>query len=251
MLKKLQHDNRGIASALYIILAVVVVAAIGFVGWRIADNKNKPLANSTNTSSTSSTQSTNTSVSSTCLALYHDNNLCRFSDASTDFTKTAYTANITESENGTNSTMTLESDGKGNTSLKGSSDGQVIDAITLNGNTYIQSNGSGPWIEYSTGQTAPTTNPTSNMNIGVGSSGITFKSDGTAACGSLTCLKYQVTDSAMPKATQYVLFDNSNYKLREWQYSDGSGNSTDMTVTYTSVNITAPTPVESFSSLSQ
>jgi outer membrane lipoprotein-sorting protein len=85
------------------------------------------------------------------------------------------------------------------------------------------------------------------MNIGVGSAGVSFKYIGTEACGSLTCYKYQVTDSTTPSATQYVWFDNSSYKLRQWQYSDGSGNTTDMTVTYATVNITKPSPVEDLS----
>lgn len=78
-------------------------------------------------------------------------------------------------------------------------------------------------------------------------SGITYKALGTVACGSLTCYKYQVTDSTTPTATQYAWFDNKNYELRQWQYTD-SGDTDDITISYGAVNITKPSPVQSVSS---
>ena len=248
MFKKIQQDNKGIGHLLYIILVLVVVAIIGVAGWYVfGKNKTPTNSNSSNTGSSSSSSTTSNGASSSCLSTYHDANLCHFSEFSNDFAKTAYTAKITETASSTTSTMTLKSDGKGNTDLTGSSGGSTINSIMLDGTTYIQNNGSGPWIEYPSGTSAPSTSPTSNMNIGVGSSGVSFKYINTQACGSLTCFKYQVTDAASPGATQYVLFDNSNYELREWQYTDSSG-TTDMTVSYGTVNITKPSPVESFSS---
>jgi cytoskeletal protein RodZ len=247
-MKQHKQDERGITHLLVIVIVVIVVAAIAAVGWKVA-NKAKPTTPTSSTSASSSTASTTASSTSdsSCLAAYHDSNLCKFAANSNTFDKTAYTAKITDVQSGTTSTMTLESDGKGNTDLTGTSGGSTINSITLNGTTYIQNNGSGPWIEYPSGASSPASNPTSNMNIGVGSAGITFKAVGTQACGSLTCYKYQIIDSAMPSATQYALFDNSSYKLREWQYSDSNGDSTTMTVSYQAVNITAPSPVESLS----
>lgn len=242
MHKKLQQDEQGIGHVLVVILVLVVIAAIAVVGWKVASNKKSSTSGSSSSNSSTAAAST---ADSSCLATYHDNNLCKFAANSTDFDKTAYTANLTVTQSGTTSTMTLESDGKGNTELAGTSDGQTFNSITLDSVTYIQSGSSDPWIEYPSGTSAPTTNPTSTMNIGVGSSGITYKSLGTAACGSLTCFKYQVSDSSTPSATQYAWFDSSSYKLREWQYNDGSGNTTDMTITYGNVNITKPSPVES------
>jgi outer membrane lipoprotein-sorting protein len=85
------------------------------------------------------------------------------------------------------------------------------------------------------------------MNIGVGTAGLSFKNLGTEACGSLTCYKYQVSDTAIP-GKQYVWFDTSSYKLRRWQYINGS-DTTDMTLSYSTVTITAPSPVQSVSQL--
>lgn len=247
MSKKLRADQRGVAHLLYVVLVLVVVAGIGFAAWRISDKHKATTVGSAAVSTTANTAASKAAVSS-CLSTYHDSRLCNFAANSTSFEKTAYTASVTSTQSGTTSNLTLASDGKGNTKLTGTANGETFNSVTLNGVTYLQSGGTGPYIEYPTGSTAPTTDPTSSMNIGVGNSGITFKYLGTAACGSLTCYKYQVADSTMPGTTQYVWFDNSNYQLRQWQATDSSGNTTDMTITYGSVNITAPTDVESLSS---
>jgi outer membrane lipoprotein-sorting protein len=78
------------------------------------------------------------------------------------------------------------------------------------------------------------------MNIGVGSAGITYKEIDTEACGSLTCFKYQISDSASPGTTQFAWFDNQSYLLRQWKYTDNAGNSTDMTISYEPISISAP-----------
>ncbi|HUD07375.1 MAG TPA: hypothetical protein VMR34_05820 [Candidatus Saccharimonadales bacterium] len=248
MSKKLSSDERGVAHVLYVVLVVIVIAGIGVVGWKVASKHKSPTSGTSSTASTSSNTAASKAADSTCLATYHDTRICNFASNSTSFAKTAYTAALNITQSGATSTLTLENDGKGNTKLTGSANGQEFNSITLNGVTYVQSGGTGAWIEYPTGTTAPTTNPTSSMNIGVGSSGVTFKYLGTAACGSLTCYKYQVSDSLMPGTTQYVWFDNSSYQLRQWQATDSSG-TTDMTITYGSVNITVPSPVESLSSI--
>ncbi len=246
MIKKIQHDEKGVAQLLVVLLAVIVIAAVAFAGWEVTKNhKSSPV------SSKSSSTTASTTADSSCLTTYHDNNLCKFAANSTVFDKSAFTATLKTDQQGTASTMTLENDGKGNTKLTTTGGGQTLNAITLNGNSYVQTNSTGPWMEYPSGATAPTSDPTSSMKIGVGSSGITYKALGTAACGSLTCFKYQVTDSATPNATQVAFFDNDSYKLREWQYNDGSGNTTDMTISYGAVTISKPTPVQSYTAPAQ
>jgi prepilin-type N-terminal cleavage/methylation domain-containing protein len=248
---KLKQDNRGF-SAVEMVVVIVVLAVIGAVGYVVYKNHNK----STPTSSSSSTNSGQsngaaTAADTSCLATYHDANLCHFAGNSTNFDKTAYMATLKQTNSqGTTTDMTLASDGKGNTSLVATSGGQQISSISLNGNTYIQSGSGTTWIEYPSGSSANTsqaTNPTSGMSIGVGSSGITYKAEGTASCGSLTCYKYQILDSAQPSTTQYAWFDNSSYKLREWQSTDSTNGTLTMNITYQTVNITAPSPVQQYS----
>ena len=242
---KLRKNQQGLAHIAMVVLVILVLVAIGLVGWKVATSR-KTSTNSSSSSSTTSSTSSSASTSS-CMAQYHDNRICSFATSANSFSKTAYTATLTITQSGATSSATLENDGKGNTELSTTGNGSTLNSITLNGKTYIQSGGTGTWIEYSTGSSAPTTNPTSDMNIGVGSTGISFKYITTESCGSLNCYKYQVTDSATPSSTQYVWFDTSAYKLRQWQATDASGNTTLMTISYTSVNITTPSPVQQFS----
>lgn len=248
MNRKLRWDEQGIAHILLIVLGVVVIAGVAGVGYKVANNKKTTNTNTSGTSSHSSSSGSNVGTETTCLATYHDSNLCHFASNAASFTKTAYTATLTLVQQGSGtSTTTLKNDGKGNTELTGSGSGAVINAITLDGVMYVQSNDTGPWIEYPTGSTAPTSNPTSNMDIAVGATTTSFKSLGKEACGNLTCYKYEIDSKLTPDTKQVVWFDTSSYKLREWNYSDANGDSTDMKVAYGSVTITKPSPVESLS----
>lgn len=242
---KLFADERGIAMVVELVLVVVVLAAVGY-GFYVyhMHQAAKPLATIDDSAAAGKSSGPSVAADASCVATYHDANLCHFAGNSTDFNKTAYKATVTETQSGQTSSIVLENDGKGNTSLSGSSGGSQINTIELAGVTYVESGST--WIKYpaSSGASA-TSNPTSSMNIGVGASGITYKEVDTEACGSLTCFKYQVTDSASPGATQFAWFDNKSYLLREWKYTDGSGNSTDMNIAYQAITISAPSPVES------
>jgi hypothetical protein len=239
-LTKSLSDERGVAMVVEIILVAVVLAAIGYAAYayHMAQTKKTPAA-------TKTTASTSVTVDASCIATYHDANLCHFASNSTSLNKMAYKATITEVTSGQSSSIVLENDGKGGTSLSGSSGGTQINTIELAGATYLETGGT--WIKYPSGSSAAATNPTSSMNLGVGATGISYKEIDTEACGNLTCFKYQVTDSTSAGATQFAWFDNKSYLLREWKYTDGSGNSTDMNISYQNITITAPSPVESFS----
>lgn len=248
-MKKHIRAQQGFAALILFVLLIIVALAVGgFAAWRVVSNhRNHNSANNGTTSSSSSTGSNSASTESSCLATYHDSNLCHFAAFSDSIEKTSYTATLSVTQSGQSSTMTLKNDGKGNNELVMSGAGQTVDSIVLGSKTYVRSGGSGPWIEYDSGAQAPVTNPTSSMNIGVGTAGLSFKNLGTEACGSLTCYKYQVSDTAIP-GKQYVWFDTSSYKLRRWQYINGS-DTTDMTLSYSTVTITAPSPVQSVSQL--
>ncbi len=246
MKKHMRAQEQGFAPLiLFVLLIIVVLGVASFAAWRVVSDHRSNNSNGNGSGTSSSSGSTATETS--CLATYHDSNLCHFAAFSNAIDKTAYTATLNVTQSGQTSMMTLKADGKGNNQLNMSGNGETVNSITLNGKIYVQSGGNGTWLEYDTGAQAPVSNPTSNMNIGVGSAGITFKNLGTEACGSLTCYKYQVSDTALP-GTQYVWFDTGSYKLRRWQYSNGS-DSTDMSLSYNAVTITAPSPVESISQL--
>lgn len=71
----------------------------------------------------------------------------------------------------------------------------------------------------------------------------TYKRIAKEACGSLTCLKYQVIDPANTGSTEYIWFDTKNYALRKTR-SEAKDVITETTFSYDKINIVAPSPVK-------
>ncbi len=244
-MKNFRHNQQGIAHIIILVLALIVIGAVAGVGYEVMS---KARTSSNSTTSTTAVK-TNTAIDSKCLATYHDNNLCRFSTNASALNNSSYVASLTiESPSGETSTIALKNDGKGNTELTTTGGGQTFNTISLNGNSYIQTGGSSTWTEYPAGVQSPTlqVNPSSKLDLATDTPNLTFKAIGKSACGSLSCYKYQLTDSSTPDKTQYILFDNHSYLLREWQASDSTTGKVDMKMNYQAVNITAPSPVQVF-----
>ena len=234
---KTPKNQRGLAHIALAAIIVVIATAIGVAAWRIsASNKtstggNKPV--------------TNKAVQSACLKEINDANLCKFA---ANFTlNTPYKAVATVTGSSSDGTMTILTDGKGNTSLSSNAGGQQLDSITLDNSTYIKDASSGTWMKYTSSASTDSSNPANNLKISTSDltngGTISYKALGKEACGSLTCFKYQQIDKSNTTATQYVWFDDQNYQLQRFSYSDPTTGTTDMTFTYQAVNITAPSPV--------
>lgn len=243
---RLRDQEQGIGHVLMVVLVVVVLGVIGFAGYTVANKSNPKASTKTTTTTTTSEQS---ATNSGCVAAYHDANLCKFStNASLD--KVAYKATLTVVNDQGTSNMTLQHDTKGNTSSTITGSGQTIGTVMLDGNSYIQATSGGVWYEYPKGSSTDSSSsdasdPTSSMKLVLGA-GITYKPEGKEACGSLTCFKYEVTDTATPNTVQTVWFDTQHYLLREWKAVD-STDTTDMQISYpSSVTISKPSPVQLF-----
>lgn len=228
------RNQRG--DAMLIIVVIVALVIIGGILW-YATHYSKSVAT---TPAAKSTQSA-------CMKLYNDNTICNFAVTAAAFSTTGYTATATSTANGTNTSLTIKNDGKGNTAVTTSAAGQTESYITLNGNTYLQQPG-GSWVEYpASSSPAPgtTTNPTSNIkfNFSAGSQQSTFKKLDTESCGNLTCIKYQVTDPSSPGNTFNVWIDTTKYQMQRWQSTMSDGSSINMNFTYGTITISTPSPV--------
>ena len=248
---KQRSNQQGVAHLLFIVLGVVVVAAIGFAAWKVSSNSKSTTSSS---SSTSKTAAVNTAaLADACNKAVKDANLCKF--ASHYNPNASYKAVDTSTTTEGNGTLTILSDGKGNSSVLSSANGVDTSFVSLNGATYLQDPSSGTWIKYSSGSGAPTTNnPADGLKLSASDitagGTISYTNLGTEACGSLTCYKYQVNDTTQPVATEYVWFSNSDYQLHEF-YVKNSNGTNDMTFTYQNVSITAPSPVQDYSTPTQ
>lgn len=257
-----ESDQRGIAHLLLVVIIVVVLAAIGFAGWKVASNKkNNSGANSTTSTpaESASAKSAASAAESVCLGKYHDKDLCKFvaAETATPFEKSSVKITMTGTSNGTQGTWVMEQDGKGNNSLSMNGGGQMINMITLNGQSYTQMSTGGPWITYgasgAAGSTSSQGTPDSSLTSFLSSLSTTsFTKLGKEACGSLTCFKYQIIDSTSPGATQYVWFDTGQHLMRQY-FESGVGGGSDsmtMTISYQKVTISKPSPVQDMSATS-
>ena len=243
----LRGQEQGLGHVLLAIIIVVVLGVIGFAGYTVA-NRNSPKASTKTTTTTSSSEKSADDTG--CVSTYHDANLCKFA-GNANLDKLAYKATATVAGSDSPGEFTVESDGKGNSSVSTTGAGQTFNAITLDGNSYIQTGS--VWYEYpkdsSTNDASNTgdTNPASGVDLVLGS-GVTYKPEGTEACGSLTCFKYEVTDTAQPSSVQTVWFDNQHYLIRRWQSADTADGKTTTTILEVSypgnVTITKPSPVQ-------
>ena len=146
---------------------------------------------------------------------------------------------------------TLQHDSKNNSSITYTSADKQLAEINYNGATDVQEGAGTTWLEYSSSSAAASAgipNPVNSFELKFNSgnsNGYTAIKDGTSTCGNLTCDKYQIKVTSQPTMTQYVWFDNTNYLLREYSYSNSStGTSADITFTYPTVTIAAPSPVQ-------
>jgi hypothetical protein len=221
----------------------------------MAGKSNQPpgVAASSSASSPAGTIVSSGTVYNTCLAKFHDTDLCRFAatESAQPLTKTSYQATMTSTQSGTTTTLVFQQNGKGDTAIAtngGSSASPGLNSITYKGNTYIEDGSA--WIKYPAASTpAQSANPSSSLSFmsSLVSKNLT-KAD-SEACGSMTCLKYQLVDSATPNTTAYLWFDTQHYLLREWSSSDPTNGSIDMKISYQPVSISAPSPVENLSAV--
>jgi outer membrane lipoprotein-sorting protein len=248
-MKKLSSDESGLSHVVLVILIVGVVAAIGIVGWRVM-NKNK-------TDNSSGTVVVKTDkAEAQCNHVYHDKNLCKFASSGANFEKLSYVAVDTAKDtSGQTSTINIQSDGKGNSSVASAGGGASFASVSIGSTVYIKDNANNVWIKYPPTQASASQNPTKDIKADFSDSStpadkqIKYKSLGKEKCGNLTCYKYQVIDPSSPNVTQYVWFDTKDYRLQRWS-SSGADGSNDFVITYKSVKVNTPSPVQAAPSAS-
>lgn len=242
-----KYDQRGLAHLAAILIVVVLVAVIGFAGWKVA-SKNK---SGSGNSSKSNAVVSDKQVESACNAQLHDKDLCKFA-SNYNLSNVPYKATITTTGSNGNTLTEMQVDGKNNSSMvtkQGSTETAAF--ITLNKSSYIKDESSGVWTKYTDNSSAPTeSSPTSDIKIDnnnlTENNTISYKALGKEACGKLKCFKYQIVDSQNPGTTQYIWFDDKDYMMQRFYVKDANGTS-DMVFTFTSVTIKEPSPVKDFS----
>lgn len=132
-------------------------------------------------------------------------------------------------------------------------DQEQANVVVYNGTTYLKDYSDGQWIKYASNDPSKPEVTDLKKEFAKGDfksdSGqkITYTKIGSEACGNLKCYKYQVKDPDTP-GDNFLWFDTKDYLLRRITLKDQSS-STDMTITYATVNITEPSPTKEAPSL--
>lgn len=221
----------------WLLAAVVVIG--GGVWLATKDN---------NGGGTTTKTSVNQEVKDKCKTEVGDETFCKFAGAFGAAEAFKVTANTTGPEG--NSVLEMQSDSKDNVQMiVKQNDQEQANIVLYNGTTYSKDYTDGKWFKYGSSDTTKPQVTDLKKEFAKGD----FKADngqkidyvaaGTEKCDNLTCYKYQVKDPTVPTQEGFIWFDTKDYLLRRLTIKDGQTN-TDMMVTYTSVNISEPSPTK-------
>ena len=72
----------------------------------------------------------------------------------------------------------------------------------------------------------------------------TYKKIGKEPCDSRQCFKYQIIDPSAVDRTDYIWFDDREYRLRKTRTESSDGSAAESTYGYENVSIVVPSPVK-------
>jgi len=247
---KINKNQSGMAHMM-IIAVVVVLAAVGGVGYYVM-NKNK---DSAKPAVSKEQAASNKALTDACNKELNDKDFCKFASnwsALTNYKSTITTTSpegttviVAETENADKSKVTTSVGGKESAAY-----------VTIGKDFYTKDEADGAWTKFTddTKSTPVSTNVKDDVKISdfsneAETAKTQYKKIGKEACGNLTCFKYQIIDSSDTATEQFVWFDTHDYLLRRTTTKSADGTS-DMTLSYGGVSVSAPTPVKSSTSTS-
>lgn len=236
MITRLKKNMKGLAQAQLAVLVVIVIAVVGVVAWKVLGN--------------GSSVSVNKEIQSKCQTVVKDDIFCKFAGAFGNVGD--YKTTVSSTVEGSVTTLELANDSKDNSSMVVKQNGQEqASVIVFSGVTYSKDYTDNKWFKYGSGDTGRPESLDLKKEFlksdykGDNGQALQYKKIGTEKCDKLTCYKYQVVDPAKTTETSYLFFDTKSYLLRRATVTDSSNKTNaDMTVTYETVTITAPSPTK-------
>ncbi len=156
----------------------------------------------------------------------------------------------TESKDGTKTTSTWETDGKGNMRITMSGNKQTGGMILLDGVMYIQDVEKKIWYEYASGQGSEQKNnffdvESLKKQFSETKNTVKVTKKGTEACGTRQCNVYDISGDEQAGATTTIYIDTQEYLMRKVVTQSEQGTTT-VEFEYQPVTIVKPSPVQSF-----
>ncbi len=250
-------NQHGLAHLGLLLVAIVVLAAIGFAGWRVMES-NKSKDSSVNNSKTDTSKATDAALQSSelaafseseCLKEYSDDKiLCGSFKAWAEIK--SYSVQTTSTVGGETSISTMQIDGE-NTYMK-SEGALAYEIITVDGISYTKA-GDTWWKQAATptsGTPADSTPTADDFQVDIPeteteAASMKYIRMGEEACGNLTCVKYKLEDAANTETVEYLWIDTKDLMTRKMRSEYiASGEYTEMAYDYNKVSVTTPSPVK-------
>lgn len=229
----------------YKILLVVVLVVVAGGVW-LATKSDGGSGSSGSTAKSSS--SVNKEVQDKCKADVNDELFCKFAGHFASVGDYKVTVNTTDQSGA--SVLELASDSKGNSTMLVKQNGQEQGSvIVFSGTTYSKDYTDGTWFKFSSSDTTKPAALDLKKEFVKGDfkaedgQKIDYKNVGTEKCGNLNCHKYQVVDPTKQGEEGFIWFDTKDYLLRRVTIKNSDTN-TDMSLSYSAVNISAPSPTK-------
>ncbi|MBI2589126.1 hypothetical protein HYW35_02905 [Candidatus Saccharibacteria bacterium] len=229
----------------WLLVALVIVVAGGV--WLATKSDN-----------TTTKTSVNKELQDKCKTEVNDDTFCKFVGSFGNAGDYKVSVNSTAPE-GT-SVLELANDSQGNSSMVAKQNGQEqANIIVFSSTTYSKDYSDGKWFKYSSSDSSKPTTLDLKKEFAKGDfkgdngQKLEYKKITTEKCGKLSCYKYQIVDPQKTSQEGFIWFDTKDYLLRRVTVKEGTTNA-DMSLSYSSVSISAPSPTKddpSADSLSQ
>lgn len=234
-MKHFYKDQRGVGH-LGLILVVVVVLALGGVGYFVFTKNKGGYSNDTIRAALENAKCD-----------YDDEDLCKF------FTGWKalgyYDMEATTEADGQTSTMSVKTEGDDKSHVKLSGE-MTWEVITIGSVTYTKAADGTWWKQTQTTADAPSYTEDAKVAFDEPSATETadktsYKKLGEEKCGDLNCFKYQVIDPSDTEHDSYIWFDDKDFQLRRTQTLSKDGKTKfNATFSYSDAKISEPSPVK-------
>jgi len=236
-MKYSSKDQRGFGHV-GIVLAIVVIAAVGGAGYFVWHK------NQAKTPEAMATKAIQDAIKN-AKCDYNDKDLCKF--FSSWKAQGSYSVLSTSEADGQKTTTNMQVEG--NDAHITVSGAVTYDVISIGQDTYTKAADGTWWKQTTANDTATQYKDNAKVDLKdpdtttTAASKVTYTKLGKEKCGNLTCFKYQEVDPGDAKTTTLLWFDDHDYQLRRTQTTN-EGGTFDATYSYNSVKVGVPSPVK-------
>jgi outer membrane lipoprotein-sorting protein len=236
MSKNLHKNNQGLAHIGLVLLVVVVVAAVGGIGWYVFKKQKDKGASSLSDAVKQAAQKCE----------LDDKDICKFFASWKD--SKYYTVTSTSTQGGKASTTTYSYVAPDKYHF--TSTGEfAYETISIGNTTYTKDTSDNKWWKQTTKPEEVEKNKGEDLDFEEPAKDeapekkTTYKFITKEACDKLTCFKYQVIDPEAKDTTEYIWFDTKDYQLRKTRTESKDG-VYEATFSYNKIEINEPSPVK-------